>query len=356
MFGQSDDLRLFGYFQNNFDRTSVDLDKVNLIKDNSFLMQQMNIFMAKDFNPELGSFVNLEFTNSYSSAINVGDIKIEEAWVKYSPSNSINIKAGLLIPRFNNLNEIKNKTVILPYILRPLVYETVFSTQFNTEDFVPEQVYLQAYGDVSLGSDLRMNYTAYAGNLSSENLMKNSAGLAAGSDSSRYKMVGGRLGFDYNNLSFGISGTYDRKNLFAYGIGYVPRMRFGAYLNFATSGFELESEYIRVYNKLTSEDYNLLKGLQMFNPTAPTGFNKYYFHVNLLYNVNDKLFAYAGYDYLTTEDNYYSMGGIKQPTFGGGYKIGDNVVLKAQYAYQQLNVFSVKVDRTDYLLAASIYF
>lgn len=357
-FGQSDDLKIFGYFQNNYTHLTVKLNGLGTVwQENSFDMQQLNVFFAKSFGTELSSFVNLEFTNSFTLQDSIGGFKIEEAWLKYSPSSAFNLKAGLLIPRFNNINEIKNKTAVLPYIYRPLVYETMFSNQFSTSDFVPQQAYLQVYGNLSLGEDSRINYAAFMGKLDEDNLVQNKVGISVGHDSSKYKMVGGRLGFESGSLVCGISGTYDRKNLWKYGIGYVPRMRFGAYLNYAVAGFELESEYIRVYNKLTDEDFATLKVYDMTNYTGPKGFNKYYYHANLLYNITDKLYAYAGCDYLTTEDNVFSEGGLTQPSFGGGYKVNDSVVLKAEYTHQSSTLFgTLKADRDDYLIGASVSF
>jgi hypothetical protein len=316
----------------------------------------MNIFFTKNFGTDFTSFVNLELTDSYTSTLNIGNFDVEEAWLKYSHSAAFTVKAGLLIPKFNNLNEIKNRTVLLPYILRPIVYETIYSNQLFSGDFVPQQANLQIYGDVNLGAEnIRLNYAVYMGNLSSDNVVKNeSPALGIGDDTTHYKMFGARLGFEAGDLSFGISGTYDRQNLYAYTIGYVPRMRFGAYVNYSVAGFELEAEYIRVYNKLSADDQATLRFIDFYNPYAPKGFNKYYYHVNLLYNFTDKLFAYAGYDYLTSEDNIYAVNGVKQPTFGGGYKVNDSIVLKAQYTNQ--DVISIKVRRIDYLLGASIYF
>jgi hypothetical protein len=358
VFGQSDDLRIFGYFQNTYTRMDVKLDGMAPAWiENSFDMQQLNIFFAKNFGSELSSFVNLEFTNSFNLQDTIGGFDIQEAWLKYSPSSAFNLKAGLMIPKFNYMNEIKNKTALLPYIYRPLVYETMFSSQFSTSDFVPQQAYLQVYGDLSVGGDSRVNYALYMGKLDENNLNTNRIGLSIGHDSSHYKMVGGRLGFESGNLVCGVSGTYDRKNLWAYGIGYVPRMRFGAYLNYALAGFEFESEYIRVYNKLTSEDYATLAAYDMTNFFGPKGFNKYYYHVNLLYNFTDKIYAYAGYDYLTTEDNIFSEGGLTQPLFGGGYRVNDSIVLKAEYTHQGSTLFGVlKAERNDYLLGASVAF
>jgi hypothetical protein len=362
IFGQSDELKVFGYFQNMYDRMTVSRDQQAPVwNENTFLMQQMNVFFAKNFGTEFSAFSSIEFTNSYNSTNNVGGMQVEEAWFKYSPSNAFNVKAGQLVPMFNLMNEIKNRNVLLPYIFRPLVYETIYNGQFGNEEFVPFYANLEVYGNLSLGSDFRFNYAGYMGNLSSDNLLKTNSGPSVGQDTSRYKMFGARFGIEKGNLALGVSGTYDRKNLWAYGIGYVPRMRFGAYLNYSIAGFEFESEYIRVYNKLSADDKTTLDKYEVANPFGAKGFDKYYWHANLLYNITDQLFLYAGVDYLKTQDNLYSMNGLKQPIeLGAGYKINDSIVLKGEYIYQNALIRRATGTqnsvRNDLLLAASVSF
>ena len=90
---------------------------------NTFILQQANIFFRKQFNSRFAAFVDLEFTNTYASTRKWGTFRLEEAWVRYQTSEEFSIKAGLLVPVFNNLNEIKNRMPLLPYITRPFVYE-----------------------------------------------------------------------------------------------------------------------------------------------------------------------------------------------------------------------------------------
>ncbi|HUI29934.1 MAG TPA: hypothetical protein VLX91_06925 [Candidatus Acidoferrales bacterium] len=375
-FCQSDDLRIFGYFQNNFMHETVDISYpqspvpslFQSFKPNSFLMQQMNVFLQKDFGTQVSSFVNLQFTNSFSSSDDIGALNIEEAWLKYSPSEELSVKFGLLVPRFNNFNEIKDRTVLLPYIFRPIAYETAFSNLFNTQDFVPLQAYLQIYGYLPISGGLRVNYAAFMGNLSTDNLVKNNGSFGQiGNDTTKFKMFGGRFGVDCGNLSLGVSGTYDRANLWAYGIGYVPRTRFGAYLNYSVAGFELEGEYIKVHHILSDANKATLLAEFMAelaqlptNPTillTPQSFEKKYEHINLLYNFTDKIFAYTGYDFLTTDDQELSMGGVHVVTVGGGYKFGDDIVVKAQYLNCKSKISNaIPVTTNAYLLATSVYF
>ena len=364
IFGQSDDLNIFGYFQNNYTYFNVYTGDTQTLSTNSFLMQQMNVFFQKNINTQFSAFVNLEFTNSFSLQDSIGGFKIQEAWFKYSPSSLFNVKAGVLIPRFNNFNEIKNRTILLPYIYRPIAYETYFFNQFGTGEFVPTTANLQVYGDIPI-SELSLNYAVFYGNSETSMENKNNNFWGPGQDPTPYKMVGGRIGAEYGNLQLGISMTNDRKNLneesngfsiVQYKLGYVPRTRFGAYLNYSVAGFELEAELIKVYYNLSDEQKQILAS----NPFFPKSFDKTYDHINLLYNFTDKLAAYVGYDYMKAEDNFFTSSGVKIYNYGVSYRATDGIILKAQYEHQNdpllfMGITSLAT-RNDYLVGASVSF
>lgn len=364
VFGQSDDLKIFGYFQNNYTYFNVYTGDTQSMSTNSFLMQQMNVFLQKNINTQFSAFVNVEFTNSFSLQDSIGGFNIQEAWLKYSPSSLFNLKAGVLIPRFNNFNEIKNRTVLLPYVYRPIAYETYFFTQFGTSEFVPTSANLQVYGDIPVGK-LSLNYAAFYGNSETSMENKNSNFWGPGQDPTPYKMVGGRIGAEYDNLQLGVSVTNDRKNLnqegngfqmAKYNLGYVPRTRFGAYLNYSLAGFELEAEIIKVYYNLSDGQKQTLAS----NPLNPASFDKTFDHVNLLYNFTDKLAAYVGYDYMKAEDNFFTASGVKIYNYGVSYKATDGILLKAQYEHQNdplkfMGITTIAT-RNDYLIGASVSF
>ncbi len=359
-FGQSNDLNIFGYYQVNYTNFNVYSGETKSMDVSSFLMQQMNVFLQKNFTPELSSFINLEFTNSFSFQDTIGGFKIEEAWFKYSPSSLFNVKAGVLIPRFNNFNEIKNRTVLLPYIYRPFAYETYFFDQFGTGEFVPTTANLQVYGEIPVG-DLSFNYAAFYGNSETGMLNTNRSFWGPGQDPTSYKLVGGRVGAEYGNLQLGVSATYDRKNLnygyngwqnAEYKLGFIPRTRFGAYLNYSLAGFELEAELIKVYYDISQDKKDSLA----MNPMWPSNFDKTYSHVNLLYNIFDNLAAYFGYDYLQGKDNIFISDGLKFYSYGACFRASDALILKAQYVHQNANMWGSKLTRNDYLLGASVSF
>ncbi|MGH9876672.1 MAG: hypothetical protein ACRD5H_03465, partial [Nitrososphaerales archaeon] len=69
-------LKIFGYFQTEFR-----YDNDSSVARNSFLLQQLNVFLQKDLGRDWTSFVNFEIVNSYSSFRDWGSFNVEEAWV-----------------------------------------------------------------------------------------------------------------------------------------------------------------------------------------------------------------------------------------------------------------------------------
>ena len=115
-------------FQHDKETSSISANKESI----TFNLQQLNMFFQRDITQQWTSFVNVEILNNYSSSRQWGALNLEEAWVKYRRNNFFSLKLGLQIPIFNNLNEIKNRTPLLPYIIRPLVYETSMSEAISS--------------------------------------------------------------------------------------------------------------------------------------------------------------------------------------------------------------------------------
>ena len=246
-------LRVFGYFQSYFSRVDGDalLVPENIPatdRRNTFNQQQLNLLFAKDLTDSFSAFVNVELTNSFSSKDGWGSIKLEEAWVRYNHSSALNVKAGLQIPTFNNLNEIKNRTPLLPYIFRPSVYESAYSEFLPTRVFVPNQAYVQVYGGIPMGGT-RLDYSVYAGNQDAFITDTTMVSAVTGVDTTTALMVGGRLGLRKRSLKLGVSGTVDKDNLSFLNLGAVRRFRLGADLSFTFKRFFFEGEFIAVrYN------------------------------------------------------------------------------------------------------------
>ncbi|GAB4330596.1 MAG: hypothetical protein Kow0037_06480 [Calditrichia bacterium] len=327
------ELEVFGFFQGqlanvngeyevkadvptpNGTQTMV-LDKLDDEYINSNI-QQMNLFFRKEISGKFTAMVNLEFTNSFSTERSWGNLNLEEAWLRYQASDKLSIKAGLLIPTFNNMNEIKNKSPLLPYILRPLVYEASYSALLPIPEYIPERAFVQAYGELPAGK-ASVDYAVYVGQ--SETSYIRNEGVEGpkvpGTDTTKFKLVGGRLGVKYGNLKAGVSATYDKANRQATLGEDVPRTRLGADLNYSLANAFLEAEYISV----------------KLDPKADAGdMDKLFYYATLGYNLSEKIYAYGSYSYLEDKETEFLSTGMKGYFVGVGYKPDFGLALKAQY-------------------------
>ena len=243
-------LEVFGFFQAKYSY----IPEYEFAKaQNSFNIQQMNIMFRNDLGQDFSAFINLQLLNSFNTEQMWGTMNLEEAWVKYQPSEELSIKGGLLIPAFNNMNEIKSKTPLLPYIFRPFIYESSISSIIYAEDFVPERAFLQIGGTKTV-EQLKLDYAAYVGNSEPAYMTTGNLGATpAGSDTTTFKMVGGRVGIRTGNIKAGVSATYDRKKSIkevytgiVVPMNNAPRVRIGGDLSFKVAGFSFESELIYV--------------------------------------------------------------------------------------------------------------
>jgi len=318
--------RLFGYFQTQLAHQQVD----NGFNANTFNMQQMNVFVQKDLAKDWTTLVDFEFLNSYSSSRFWGAFNLTEAWVRYRASQGFNLKIGLQIPIFNNLNEINNRTPLLPYIVRPLAYETSYAEIIDIEAFTPKRTFLQAYGYFPL-SDLKIDYAVYIGN--SPNISVLSGNGQSGIDTTNTFLLGGRTGIRFDELKAGISFTYDFVAKFKgldtliglppAAFNEVGRIRFGADLSYTFKNLSFETEYIRV---------------QYDDGTPNIDLDKIFFYGTLGYHFTDNILGYVSYWYIQENTIIKGFGipndkfKIKVPTIGAAYNFNDRIRLKAQYA------------------------
>lgn len=356
-----DDLNIFGYFQSSFSHSAPASDSTLGKTNNTFAVQQLNLFLSKNISDDFSAFVNVELVNSFSSERNWGGLNLEEAWMKYYNSDAFSIKAGLLIPRFNNLNEIKNRTPILPYALRPLVYESSLTDLISLEDFVPQRAYLQVYGNVSIADGAMFDYAAYVGNSSKPYINSNTgSGFVRGADSTTFKMVGGRVGMKIGDLKFGVSSTYDRERPeIPVALGDVPRIRIGGDLSYSIAGFSFEGEIIAVRYSITDAQQQQIDALQNIPQTSVfgTSLDKNFYYGNLSYNITSQLYVYAGYGYMESLSNPFWKSGLTSITGGAGYRLNDAIVLKAQYANYKLGDNQLyKYNQNSIYAAASVFF
>jgi len=373
-------LKIFGYFQ-----TELRQDNDSGHHSNSFLLQQLNLFLQKDLAEGWTSFVNFEIVNSYSSFRDWGSFNLEEAWVGYRAREQFKIKVGLQIPEFNNLNIIKNRTPLLPYIFRPIVYEASFGEFVGLDFFTPTRAYAQIYGSIP-SKGLKIDYAGYFGNNSNirtsqqvRTAVRNN-GLQSGVDTTNGFMVGTRLGIRYKGVKAGFSTTRENYNYFA-GVenflnapasryAYIPLVRLGGDLSYNWKDFTFEGEYINT--RFTRE---IAPGLKV---------EAEFLYTTLGYYVNDYLLLYGSLSQLksddfgvkvdsviTPSDTVYSGYNIhtyvKLPTLGFSYTFNDRLTFKGQVLLADINetrsqptnpafVFRSARDIDRYALAVSVFF
>ena len=331
---QENPLRIFGYFQDSFQQWTAFQERP---KQNSFSLQQLNLLFQKDLGPNWTAFVNFEFLNNFSSSRQWGSFNLEEAWVKYRAGMRFNLKLGLLVPRFNNLHEIKNRTPLLPYIIRPLAYETSFSEFIPIEVLTPVRAFAQAYGFFPTG-EAKFDYAVYVGN--SPNISNDPSRGQTGVDTTATFLLGGRLGWRYGDLKLGLSATYDKDNsaevladslnIRRTELSAIPKIRFGGDLSYNFANFSFESEFIKV-------------SLEQDNPKLERNLDFYY--ATLGYNFTEALFIYGSYWLLDSHAAVPALPNerkkededVKVTTFGASYNMMDRVRLKAQFARVKLD-------------------
>lgn len=349
------DIQVFGFFQGFASQSFTNTKTTQFVQaapptflipteneakteGSNFTLQQANIFASKDLGGGFNAFLNLEFVNSYSSDKGWGKFNLQEAFVKYEGSDVFNVKAGMLLPAFNNLYEIYNRMPLLPYITRPFVYETSYNTLLPPEDYLPTRALLQVYGYVPAG-DAKVDYAVYFGNPEDSYVYPKLSGTinVPGWTSVSLKSVGARVGARVGTLKVGVSTTFDSDNrrdtAAANNFGDVPRQRIGADLSYSVAGFTLSGELIMVNNKLTDDQKKRIEA----NKLLGGDMNKMFYYVTLQYDINDQLFAYGMYN--SIKDNFSQV--LKDPltgiSLGAGYRANDNVVIKLQYAQSNID-------------------
>ncbi len=341
------DIKVFGYFQASFGYRK---DINGPVEEKSFSLQQLNLFLQKELAPRWAVFINFELVNSFSSFRNWGAHNLEEAWVSYRRNAQFKLKLGLQVPTFNNLNEIKNKTPLLPYIIRPLAYESSFNEIISLEEFAPGQAFVQLYGFIP-AKGLKVDYAVFAGN--SPNINNDPARGQTGVDTTKLFLVGGRFGLRTSNLKLGVSATYDHLDFSptAISLGYppsgfkkVPRLRMGADFSLNTEKWMWESEFTQVTYDDNHPEFNA---------------DKKFYYGTLGYHFTERFFAYGGYWFIGINGLPTQDLDIIAPTVGAAYNFSEAIFVKAQYGPVRFESTTpaASEERADYYyLAVSVVF
>lgn len=348
--GSAQESKIFGYSQNAFYMRSYDITETlpaplpsseRSVEDNSFYNQQTNLFVSTELAENFTALINLELTNNFDSDKGWGTISLQEAWVQYKNTSGLSLKFGQLLPVFNNLNEIRNRTPLFPYVTRPLVYETNIASVVNFGHFLPLRAFAQARYQKYFG-DFGVDAAAFLGN-SDENYLATGyqSGTTSGNpnlysngiDTTKFLMVGGRVGINYNSLTagdlkLGFSSTVDRQAAQNIGLGNIPRYRFGADLSYNYGIFQFESEAILVRYQLSETDQAILDSIVEID-----NLDKSFYYANLTAYWTPKLYNYVQFSAIADQENLQIDATVNTFTGGLGWKFTSNVIGKLEYSY-----------------------
>lgn len=344
--GQSSDLNVYGYFQTQ-GRYVAETSGGEDSGYSSFRLPQLNIFFAKNLGSNFRAFVSTEFLNTYDSGEDWGIARLGEGWVQYEHSRALKVKGGLLIPKFNNLNEIKNRTPLLPYVTRPYVYEQSYKNLIGNADYVPQRAYAQVQGTLPAGA-VDFDYAAYVGNSEPGYILSGDASYpVSGTDTTYSKLLGGRVGIQYESLKVGVSGTIDEANMrevdlsiaqttVPAGLNDVDRYRIGADVSFDVSDFFVEGEVISVVYSLTDQQeakWNALSQQPGLGSLIGDDLDQTFYYGVIGYQLTDKLDIHALYNAIEENRMDLALAG-----YGGGisYRPVFPVRLKAGYRHARL--------------------
>jgi hypothetical protein len=310
-------------------------------------LNQLNLFFVNDLGENFSGFINFEFINNYSSDKGFGSLNLQEVYLKWDYHDYLKVKFGVVIPQFNAMFEIYNRTPLLPYLIRPKLYDATSGNLVDIFDILPQKALVQIYGSVPIDNS-HLEYALFAGNPPNKFISSPQNDLlpgyvAYGESAVKYFSLGGRIGLKTNAFRIGISGSIDKDNRENFvknedgdisNLGDLPRYRIGSDFDFKFSNFELSAEYLIVKSKVTPAIQDSLNEWSSLYPYfIGNSFDKTFYYATLLYNFSDRLFTYVMYDYLndSVDPYYFGLDGYYGYHVGGGYYLNDNIILKAQF-------------------------
>lgn len=327
-------------------------------------VSELDLFLNKQISQKISALIDLQFLNNFSTAKSWGDLNVDEAWVKFNLDRAFVIKTGFIVPTFNNFNEIKSKFPLIPYVFRPIIYESN-NTVAGPDIYLPQHAAIQINGTFNLPV-LKIDYALFGGN--SDFIIKKAdfAMNPSGTDSTNFKLGGGRLGMRVSNVKLGVSSSYDYygngdvNSYLAYAsdtslkpLGRMPRTRVGADLSFSVLGFNFEAEAVRVMVNAKGSEKKKLDAI-----VNSTGSSFFPIHKDL-----KKDFAYGAltYTFLENYDITGMLGYIRDhatsinPSYEwsacAGYHVNDAVTIKAQIK----NVFTNPEEKGSYTKMNLLY-
>ncbi|MDP2364537.1 MAG: hypothetical protein Q8M94_12310 [Ignavibacteria bacterium] len=381
-----ENLEIFGYgqgsflqFENRYDPHVIEYDDNYTYKNMG--ITQLNLLMSRSLGDELTAFINFELTNNFDSERGFGSFYLQEAYLRWNYKDYLNLKFGMVIPKFNNLYEIYNKTPLIPYLIRPKIYEVNWGTYVDLFDYLPQKALLQVYGSF-ISDEIKFDYAFYCGNppnsfLSSKDKDLIPGYVEYGQSAVNLLAVGGRIGIRTDNIKAGFSFAKDKENrreieLVApesvVGLGDLDRYKLGFDASFEFGDFNIVGEYLLNKVPLTNDQQDSLDYWSSIDPAfTGNGLNKYFYYVSAMYTFSEKFYSFIMFDYIQDKLDAWFFGnyGYYGYHIGCGYYMNENVVLKGQVTLNKANYntgldtpFPAKTDYREiyYAIGASFSF
>lgn len=385
-------LRIFGYSQSLMNSSNT----INLDGDasiggaeyttTSFYLQQTNVFLANRFNRNSSAFINIEFVNNQDVAQGFGNLSLQEAWFDYNLTSDFSLKFGKLLPKFGALNDQRNRTPILPFATRPIIYENLYGEIFNQEEFVPLFAFFQAEKKFDFTNKLSLESTLFISGAEQNLLITEDQRIdessITGSNSTDNLTVGGKLNFvfsDYNVGIFklGLSAAYDgalvngnvapeqvrafNPAVLSPELGTTGRMRYVVDLNIQLDRFELLGEYAISKFNYSDDQKNAFNAMNQFttgaNLPAYANMNDSEFYwANATYNFKNNFYLLGRYENYSAGNSAFYLDDEKLTltTVGGGYRI-NNLVFKTEYSLVNLDNGGLAPSNISKIFEVSIF-
>ncbi|OGX25423.1 MAG: hypothetical protein A3J51_04360 [Omnitrophica WOR_2 bacterium RIFCSPHIGHO2_02_FULL_45_21] len=328
----------------NFENSNSTFDQARFILNLGAIPHERLLFYSE-----------YEIEHGGPHASDVGEAKVEQAWVSYLINDMVNLRGGIVLVPFGKFNLLHDSD-IQDLTERPLVARRLAAATWMEAGF-------GAFGEFNIGEslglkalpDAYLNYEGYIINGLDEDIsdagMRNAKG-AIEADENNNKALAGRLGLGLNrNLELGLSAYYGKFGRAASATrnGADDLSGLGADVNFKRGPFELVGDFAYwsfADGALVDHDNDNAAGDEVSAPKYMRGFYiepRYHFWPKFLDNTflgrgfkDPKLTLAGRYDWVDiADDGDAGIGSNKEKRFSLGlnYRPIESWVFKLEYQW-----------------------
>jgi len=368
-----EEITVFGYFQpyytsfsNEYGPPGPPTGEENF-SYNTLGIGQLNLFFQRPIGENFTAFVNFEYVNNFSTGNGFGTYSIQEAYFLWDYKDFLRVKFGMVIPKFNAMFQIYNRTPLLPYLNRPKLYEASTGNLVDIFDILPQKALIHIDGFVPT-SVANFDYALYIsgptnGFISSPKNDMIPGYVPFGQSAVKYVGLGGRVGITSGPVKAGVSFSTDVENKRHYladvankyisymedsvaqvylndptNLGDLNRIRIGADVTITLGDLTIAGEFLQTNTDVSASNQTILNQWNANDSYyIGKGFNKLFYYASATYDISPEAYLFAMYDFLDDKADpfYFGIEGYYGISGGGGYHVNENVVLKAQFTRNQ---------------------